>query len=620
VIDVYIPAAMNIDALHSPGWSWFRILVRPRPGFSPEQVRQPIEAWFANDHQERLKEFHSDTPKQAIDTFLRERILLFPAASGASDVQTNYRRPLWILGLLVGLVLLVACVNVGNLLTAQAAARSREMALRVSIGAGQWRLIQLVLVESALIAGAASALGLVFAAWSAPLVVSMLRVPEDPVRLVLVTGWRELAWSAALALAVTLLFGLAPALRASGVKPAAALRGEEHPHRHRRMMNVMLAAQMAFCVTVQFVAALFVATFERLASRPLGFSYERVLVVDMASPAKQPVETWMQTADRLRQVTGVESASVACWNLLSGNGWRMSVRGPGNRVMPRSPAFLEISPGFFETMQIAWLDGRDFRSGDGQPRVVAGRPAPGVGIVNQEFARVYFDGQNPVGRFVEVRPAKDVAVQMEIVGYVRDAVYANVRETIHPTVYVPQVARNRNMILVRTTGNPLALAPALRGEIMLARPDFRVLTIQPESNFIRWQLLRERLMAVLSLFFAVVALVLAAIGLYGVLNYSVTRQRREIGIRMALGARSGHVVRRVTIPMAAMVCAGSAIGLSAGVAGGRYLESLLFEVRPTDLGMMALPLALLCAAALLSGLPAAIRAVRIDPAQTLRGD
>ena len=254
VIDVYIPAAMNVEALNSPGWSWFRILVRPKTGFSPEQVRQPIEAWFANDHQERLKQFHSDTPKQAIDAFLSEKILLFPAASGCLGYPEELPPSPVDPGPAGRLVLLVACVNVGNLMTAQAAARSREMALRVSIGAGQWRLIQLVLVESAMIAAAASALGLLFAGWSAPLVVSMLRVPEDPVRLVLVTGWRELASSVALALAVTLLFGLAPALRASGVKPAIALRGGENPHGHRRMMNAMLAAQMAFCVTVQFVA------------------------------------------------------------------------------------------------------------------------------------------------------------------------------------------------------------------------------------------------------------------------------------------------------------------------------------------------------------------------------
>jgi ABC-type antimicrobial peptide transport system permease subunit len=187
-------------------------------------------------------------------------------------------------------------------------------------------------------------------------------------------------------------------------------------------------------------------------------------------------------------------------------------------------------------------------------------------------------------------------------------------------VYVPQVDRNNNMLLVRTAGDPLVLAPALRREIPQARPDFRVRTIQPHSNFVRWHLLRERLLATLSVFFASVALVLAAIGLFGVLNYSVTQQRREIGIRMALGARAGDVVRRVTIPLGAVVLAGSVTGLAAGVAGARFIESLLFEVKPTDPSMIAMPLMFLLAAALLSALPAAVRAVRIDPAQTLRGE
>ena len=206
IVDVFIPASMNAEALESPGWSWFRMWVRLSPGVSPEQVRQPLEAVYVQLLRDGVKNFASATPREVIERHLNQKLVLLSAASGASDLQKEYQRPLLILGLLVALVLLIACANVANLMTAQAAARSREMALRVSIGAGRARLIQLVLMECAMLAAFASALGSVFAVWSAPVVVSMLRMPEDPVRLVLETGWRELAFSFALALLVTLLF------------------------------------------------------------------------------------------------------------------------------------------------------------------------------------------------------------------------------------------------------------------------------------------------------------------------------------------------------------------------------------------------------------------------------
>src|SRR5439155_17801258 len=356
---------------------------------------------------------------------------------GASDLQKQYRRPLLILGVLVALVLLVACANVGNLLSGQAAARTREMALRVSIGAGRGRLIQLVLVESALLAAFASAVGAMFAWWSATFVISMLRMPEDPVRVVLNAGWRELTFGAALALYVTLLFGLAPALRASAIQPVSALKGGEDPHSRRRLMSGLLAAQMAFCVLVQFVAGLFVTTFQRLSTRPLGFSYEHVLVMDASGGGEHPLGTWMQVADELRQTPGVEAVSLAGWPLLSGNGWTSNVRVPGRALEARSPYFLNVSPGFFETMRIAMLDGRDFRPGDIAPHLSGpGKAVPGVGIVNETFALTYFDGQNPVGRRVDFSLGKDISASMEIVGYVRDAAYRNMREPIRPTVCV----------------------------------------------------------------------------------------------------------------------------------------------------------------------------------------
>jgi putative ABC transport system permease protein len=610
VTDVFVPSMMNAAAINSPGWVWFRIWVRPRAGVAPEEIRQILQAAFIHEHRERVKSFRSDTPQQNIDAYLAEEVRLLPAASGASATKKNYRRPLLILTALVTFVLLIACANVANLLTAQAMVRAREMSLRVSIGAGRWRLVQLVLVESALVAILASTLGTLFARWSAPFVVSMLSPPEDPVRLILDTDGRALAFGVALTVLVTLLFGLAPALRASSVKPLSALKGSENSRAHRRLTHALIAVQMAFCVFVLFVAGLFVATFERLSHRPLGFSHDHILVLETESGSQaQPPEVWAQVADHVRRTPGVESVALSGWAPLTGNRWTGAVRVGGHALEARAPYFLDVSPAFFETMRIGLVDGRDFRAGDAPPRMNAqGQPLAGVGIVNEAFARVYFGGQNPVGRSVGVGQRKELDAAMEIVGLVRDASYGTVREPVRPTVYVPAEARSGGSLIVRTAGDPLALAPALRREVSRARAEFHVGDVETQSALVRRHMIRERLLATLSMFFALVALVLAGIGLYGVLNYAVIQQRREIGIRMALGARAVHLVRRITTNVLGIVCLGSLIGVAGGVACGRFVETLLFEVKTTDPGTVLTPILALAVAALVAALLPAIRA------------
>jgi len=620
VTDLFVPAMMNTAALESPGWSWFRIWMRARDGWAAEQARQALEADFRRAHEADVRNMRADTPRSVIDAYLSERLLLRPAAHGASGLQRNYTRPLVILGVLVALVLLVACVNVGNLLLAQAAARSREMALRVSIGAGRRRLIQMVLVESAILALAGTALGTLFGSWAAPFVVSMLRMPEDPAQLVLLTGWREIFFAALVAAVVTALFGLAPAWRASAAQPSAALKGGGDPGARRRPLYMLLGAQMAFCMVVQFVAGLFVTTFATLATRPLGFSYDHVLTMDTKAARQENPAAWQQVADAVRRQPGVESVGIASWAPLSGNGWRASVSVPGRAVEPRSPYCLEVSPGFFATMRMSLIDGRDLRPNDISPQMKDHASISGVGVVNEAFARAFFDGQNPVGRWVDMSQGKDVSAPMQIVGYVRDAAYDDVREQIRPTMYLPLRDRNHFMIAVRTAGDPRSFASGLRRAVAEARPGFQPVTVQPGSNFLRWRLLRERLLAALSSFFAAVALVLAAVGLFGTMNYAVTGGIREIGIRMALGARALDVIRRVTAAPSGAVGLGLLIGLAGGVASGRLVQSLLFGVTSTDWMAMAGPAALLLLAAAAAGVPPALRAARVDPARTLRGD
>ncbi len=623
VTDIFIPATMNVRALDSPGWSWFRIWVRPKTGVSPEQIVQPLQAALTLETEASMKKgLFSDMPKQAINAYRNRSVALLPAGAGASNMQREYRRPLLILGVLVALILLIASANVGNLLTAQAAARGREMALRVAIGAGRGRLVQLVLIESALLAAIASLIGALFSWWSAPLVVSMLAPAERPVRLVLDADWRALLFSFALTAAIAVFFGLEPALRASAIKPISALKGGEDPHARRGLVHSLVTLQVAFCVLVLFMAGLFVSTFERLSHRRLGFLPQGVLILETQARGQGLApEVWRQVADRLRQTPGVESTAFAMWAPLTGNHWTGTVRVPGRAEEPRSPYFLSVSPGYFSTMGIGWIDGRDFRPGDGQPKLKGETElVGGAGIVNEAFARAYFDGQNPVGRTVAVREGRDLFAAMEIVGYVRDSCYSSVRESIRPTVYVPTESKGGGSFIVRTAGDPRTLAPILRREIPQAYPELMVRSTDTQGALVLRQMLRERLLAMLSSFFAVLALVLAAVGLYGVLNYSVIQQRREIGIRMTLGARPSQVVHRVTSRLLGLVCLGLFIGLAGGVACQRFVESLLFEVKATDPLMVGAPVLTLLCAAVLAALPPAVRAVKIDPAQTLRSE
>ncbi len=619
VIDIFIPTMMHPGVTHSD-WTWMRTLARVKPGVAMEPLRAKLDAISRAFEAERSKGL-GGLSKEEMDEMLTERLLLEPAAAGVSDLQNDYRTWLGALGVLVALVLLIACANVANLMTAQAASRAREMALRVSIGAGRARLVQLVLVESAWLAMIAAALGGVFAWWSAPLVIRMINPPDNPARLALPADWRVLGFGLVLTIGVTLLFGLAPALRASAIKPVSALKGGEDPHSRRRVMHGLIAVQTAFCFLVLFVAGLFVATFDHLSNRPTGFSAGRVLTLETVTARPQPPASWDQVAEHLRTVAGVDTVGMASSVLLGGWSWNnsISVNGaPPNGV----PAYmLKASPGWLDAMKIPLLDGRDFRLSD---------TYPGFAMVNQTFARAYFSGEDPVGKPFEVVFSGGFRLRFECVGLVGDVTYRDIREPILPQVYVPFHSIDakgalepigEGTFIVRTsTANPMALASLLRREVARARPEFRVSNIRTQAAIDQSHTVRERLLARLALFFGIVALSLAGVGLYGVLDYSVLQRRKEIGIRMALGAPAVSIARNMTTEVFSMVLGGALAGLALGMATVRYIESLFFQVKPTDPAMLAIPALTVLATALLAALPPIIRALRTDPATVLRAE
>jgi predicted permease len=614
VTDVFLPAMMkSAYTLATASSFWFRTLVLPRPGASIDLLRDKLSATYHALDQERLKTF-ATVSKDTLERSARVRLSVDPAPSGVSRMQSAYRRPLAILGMLAALVLLIACANVANLMTAQGAARSREMALRVSIGAGRGRLVQLVLVEGALVACLASGCGALLAWWAAPGVVSMLNPPGDPAHLVLPADWRVLGFGLALGLSVAFLFGLPAALRASSVKPALAIKGGEAPHSRRRLMRILIAAQAAFCFPVLFVAGLFVATVDRLDKQPTGFSANRLLTLEIVADRSQPDAYWDQLIERLRSAPGVESVALSSWALLSGAMTNSYIAIDGVRAGTELTFFQFISPGWLATMGIPLIDGADFTAADAYPGPV---------IVNETFVKRYFANGRPLGKWFERLEPDGRRLRLRIAGVVPDVRDRNMRDAVPPTAFVPfhSVPKRGGTIVVRVAqGDPMALASVLRKEVPRARPEFRVSNARSQSEIVRSHMLRERLLAALAAFFGIVALLLAALGLYGVLDYSVLQQRREIGIRIAIGAPSAEIARRVTLDAFAMVLAGAAAGVGIGIAVARYVEALLYGVRPTGWSMLAPPLLAIFAAAFLAAVPAVRRAIRIDPVGMLRSE
>ncbi|HKE29121.1 MAG TPA: ADOP family duplicated permease [Bryobacteraceae bacterium] len=597
VTGIFVPATMQamVDVPYAGVYQMFVLL---KPGVAIEPVRDRLLAAL------RLAQ-----PSKAPRALVTE-----PAVAGSSGLRNEYSHALAALGVLVGLVLLIACANVANLMTAQGAARSAEMDLRIAIGAGRRRLVQLVLVESTLLALLAGAFGALFASWSAPLVVARINRPDNPARLILSADWRVVAFGLGLTLGVILMFGLAPALRASRLQPFGALRSGAT---RLRWMHALISIQAAFCFLVLFVAGLFVATFDHLSHLPTGISISGLLNLNIITlKPHEPAALWEETTEHLRKVPGVESAAFADWPALDGHAYKttgVSINGlPPNDVTAWT---VNISPGWTAVMGIPLLAGRDLRLTD---------PAGDV-LVNEEFAKAFFGGENPVGKTFQGTAGAMDGRNFEIVGLVRNASYRYLRQEMLPVVYTAfydgKGMLQGGTFVVRTRAkDPLALAPFLRAEIPRDQPTFRVTSIQTQQALIDAQTLRERLLAMLALFFATVALLLAAVGLYGVLDYSVFQRRLEIGIRIAVGAQASDVARRVTFDVFSMVLLGAIAGLSLGMVSARYLGTLLYEVKPTGITALAVPSLALIAAATLAAMPPVIRAIRVDPVKVLRSE
>ena len=605
-------------AISDPDTRWFRIWGRLQPDVPPEQARTILQTVLTGFRRQQAAMRPAEASDR-IEQFLNTRVYLRSAANGPSALREDFERPLWVLAGIAGLVLLIACANVASLLVARATSRAREMALRASIGAGRGRLVQQVLVESGLLALASCALGAVLAITTAPRIVSMLATSRTVVALNLQLDWRLLVFLTGAGGLVTFLFGLAPALRASAVSPGDALKsGAARQTARIHLFRPLVAVQVAFGFVVLFVSALCLTSFVKLLRTELGFDQANLTLVRVSAGASssdtKPLVMWQHLVDRLQQTPGIESASLSRWGLFEGSGRNKSVQIPGRPVDADTPWYLQVSPGFLATMRIPLVAGRDFEWRDAQPEL------PAAVIVNESFARRYFRGESPLGkRFFRIDAGATLVAQ-EIIGVAGDAKYTSIRDPAPPTVYDPYRPQDVAVIQVRTRLQLSALTAAIREQLRRAHPAFRIGDVALQSTLVDNTVVRDRALALLCGFFSVVAIVLVVVGLYGVSSYGVAQRTREIGIRLALGAQRGQVVRLVLSEVGGMTIVGLVMGVLGAAVAARFISALLFDVASSDVSNVGAPLVCLAAACALSALVPALRATRIQPTTALRCD
>jgi putative ABC transport system permease protein len=619
-VDIFLPTMMHEGVTH-PDWGWLRILIALKPGISEQVVQEQLRAVFEQIQKERIQEF-SGRPKQFLERFLSWQVRLRHTPAGISDMQKDYRLPLIALSVLLGLVLLIACTNEANRMSVQSAARAGEMAVRFSLGAGRGRLVRMVLVEGAMTSAMASALGVLFSLWALPFLLLHIRSVDLPIRISLEPDWMVALFGVGLTIVVTLMFALLPAIRASEISPLGALKGDAQPQKRKRWMLALIGAQTAFCFVVLFLAGLLVMTFQRLTHLSPGFNPDGLLLVDVAPKHAQEPAVWDQTMDALRSVPGVVDVAQAQWPLLSGNMQNCFIAVNGE-ASPELNYVLFVSPGWSRTMRIPLLAGRDFRADE-----VSGDAPLVSAMVNETFAKEYFGTQYPIGKQFRNECTKGM---VQVVGVLKDARYQDVREGARPVFYMPFHAMDKKgalipasgggTLVVRTeVGDTLAVAETLRKKIKAVNPEMQVLNVRTQQELIDGQTVRERTLAMLAAFLGVVAPLLAGIGLYGVLSYSVLQREREFGLRIAVGAPVRSIVRLVTAEVFVVIAVGVVVGAALASVPARYIANLLFAVSAHDPMMFLLPAAVLMGAAALAAISPIVRAASIDPARMLRAE
>ena len=603
-----------VPRLQAPTNWWVQIMGRLKPGVTAAQVEANLGTVFRTTARAGFDSMVASLPTESRSNSRYQNRTEIPnlrvdsGGRGIYDVNVSDERAVTILSVVVVLVLLIVCANVANLLLSRAATRQKEISVRLSLGATRGRLVRQLLTESLLLASIGGALGILIAKWSGQLLPGAAGQATS-------IDWRVLWFVLAITGVTGIVFGIAPALRATSLNVSAALKETSRSIAGSRSLltRALLVLQVGVSLVLLIAAGLFLRTLNNLRHVDVGFNTQN-LVVFRVNPAlnrydeKKAVTLIDDITTRLKAVPGVRAVGVSSVPLLAGNVSSTGIFRQGRTYAPRQSDginILQISPDYFKTMEMPLVNGRGFTERDNQA-------APKVVIINETAARKYFANENPIGQRFGTSPEQ--SGDLEIVGVLRDTKYDSVRDNVPPTMFVPALqSRAATVLHVRTAADPAPFIGSIREAVRQIDPDLPLMDVSTQAEQIDKNLQQERVFAQAYAMFGALAMLIASIGLFGLMSYSVARRTNEIGIRMALGAESRHVLRLVMAESMTLVLFGIVVGLAAALAAGRLVTALLFGLAATDaLSLVAATATMLIVSSLAAYLPAR-RAARVDP-------
>jgi predicted permease len=627
--DVMVPVTMK--AQMTPTWDdltnrrsrWLTVMARVKPGVSHEQAEAAMNVVYRQINEQEIKEIKTTSPSFR-ERFVSKHLFLRAGQKGRSDLRNDFSTPILVLMGMVGLVLLIACANVANLLLARGAARQKEVAIRLALGAARGAIVRQRLVESLVLSAAGAVFGLALAWWTGGLLLKMLPFDEASRTLSATPDVRVTTFALLAALLTSILFGLAPALQSTRPALVSTLKDESGSvvggTGHARFRKGLVVAQVGLSVLLLAGAGLFARSLYNLKTLNPGFQADQLLGFSIdpslnGYSRERSVALFQQLEEQLARLPDVRSATGSVMALMTNSEWSSTVKVEGYKAKEgedMNPNVNGVGPGFFATMGQPLAGGREFTVKD-----VAG--APRVAIINETMAKYFFGAESPLGRHIGW--GRDKTPDMEIVGVAKDAKTVTLRQEAKRSVYVPYMQQDeigQMTFYVRARASASGIGASVRQAAQRVDPNLPIFDMKTMTAVVDDSLFIERMVSALSVAFGALATLLAAIGLYGVMSYSVARRTREIGIRMALGAERGSVMWLVLKEVALMVGIGVAVGLPLAFALSRVVQSQLFDLSAHDPIALTASAAILGAVALLAGYLPARRATRVDPMLALR--